>query len=817
MRLRIATAAALLAALAVAGPAAASPCGAHPWCDPALDPDVRASLLLEAMTPQEKYELMGGQTTPEINSLNEAIPRLGIPEVRFTDGPAGIRQTANPEGRTTQMPAPLALAATFDPALAHEYAATVADEARRKGRNVLLAPTMNLLRTPRNGRTFEAFGEDPFLTARMAVGYVEGVQSARVVADPKHYAANNQEGIGFVPGTGGAVGSRQTTNAIVDERTLREMYLPHFEATVREAHAGTVMLAYNRVNGQYAAENEKLVNGILKGEWGFDGFALSDYLATRSTVASANNGLDLELPQAAFYRPEPLAAAVAASQISPATIDDHVRRILRVMFRFGMFEDGTLPADLPIDEKGHAAVSRRVAEAGAVLLRNEGGRLPLDARKLKSIAVLGQFASLNQGGGGSAQVTPFFSVAAREAIATRAGGGVAIRYDEGRDPARAAAVARGADVALVFVADSQDEFGDKPCLSLQCGSSPNHASRDQDGLVRAVAAANPETVVVMQAGGPVLTPWRDAIRALLQVWYPGQVGGEAIAALLFGDADPSGKLPATFPRAEADEPVTSPEQYPGVAENARYSEGVFVGYRHFDERGIEPAYPFGFGLSYTSFALSKLKVAPRGEGVRVRATVRNTGARAGTEVAQLYVGMPDPRPGVAQPPRQLKGFARVALSPGQRRRVTFELDARAFSYWDTRSQAWTVAPGCYAIAVGTSSRDLPLNAVVARGDGVRCAGEVLPPPRRCLSRRSFRIRLREPRGGRERLRSARVTVDGRRVRVRRRGGRLVARVDLRGKPRKRVVVRVVARTTQGRRLRETRRYRTCVPGHRGAA
>lgn len=801
-----------LASLGFAGSAAASPCGTHPWCDPRLSDDERANLVVSAMTAQEKFELMGGMITREVNSINEPIPRLGIPEVRFTDGPAGIRQTGNPEGKTTQLPAPMMLAASFDLALAREYAATVADEARRKGRNVLLAPTMNLLRTPLNGRTFESFGEDPFLMSRVAVEYVRGVQSQRVVADPKHYVANNQEGVSYQPPFATGPGSRQTTNAVIDERTLREMYLPHFEATVKEAKAGTVMLAYNRVNGQYMAENGPLVEDVLKKEWGFDGFALSDYGAARSTIAAANNGMDLELPQAAFYRPEPLAAAVATSQVSLAEIDDHVRRILRVMFRFGMFEEGALPADLPIDQQGHAAVSRRVAEAGAVLLRNEERRLPLNAGALKTVAIIGPYANENQGGGGSAQVTPFFSVTPREAITKRLGPAVQVRFDDGTNPVSAAAAARGADVALVFVADNQDEFGDKPCLSLSCPSDPRE-TREQDGLVEGVAAANPNTVVVMQAGGPVLLPWAGKIDALLQAWYPGQVGGEVIAALLFGDVNPSGKLPSTFPRRAEDEPVNTPQQYPGVAENAEYSEGVFVGYRHFDERGIAPLYPFGFGLSYTSFAVDDLRVTPDGEGARVSVAVRNTGPRAGAEVVQAYVGLPDPRAGVDQPPKQLKGFAKVALRAGETRRVTLALDERAFSYWDTRTQGWRVAAGCQRIMVGTSSRDLPLFTELARGGAQGCATTAATGAlTKCSSRRAFLVRLREPRagGGRGRLRSARVTVNGRRVRVRRRGGRLVARVDLRGAARGQATIRVVARTTRGRTVREVRRYRTCA-------
>jgi hypothetical protein len=313
----------------------------------------------------------------------------------------------------------------------------------------------------------------------------------------------------------------------------------------------------------------------------------------------------------------------------------------------------------------------------------------------------------------------------------------------------------------------------------------------------------------------VLTPWRDKVRGLLEAWYPGQNGGTAIARVLFGDAEPGGRLPTTFPLREEDQPTSGdPERYPGVAERVTYEEDVLIGYRWFDERGLGVAYPFGHGLSYTSFGFSGLRIAP--DGGTVSAVVRNTGGRRGTAVPQLYLGLPDPRPGVIQPPRVLKGFERVSLAPGESRRVTFALDDRAYAYWDERSAGWQVAPGCYSVSVGPSSRELPLGGVVSRG-GARCAGELGLPGagsgRTCTSRRSFLIRLREPRGSRERLRSARVVVRGRRVRVRRAGGRLVARIDLRGARAGRTVVRVVARTTQGRTLREARTYRTC--GRRG--
>ena len=678
------------------------------------------------MTREEKFDLMAGDEPAGVLTAGEndhtgtsdGIPRLGVPTVYYTDGPLGVRQ-----GRATAMPAPIGLAATFSPALAARYAALVGDEAKKKGNDVIHAPTVNIMRTPLAGRTFEAFGEDPLLTSRIAVSYIRAMERAGVLGNVKHYAANNQEV------------NRFTVNAVVDERTLREIYLPHFEASVREARVGSVMAAYNSVNAEPMTENRPLLLDVLKGDWGFEGYVLTDYgFAQRSTDRAANNGLDLEMPFRGWYSRMALTLAVESGAVSQATIDEHVRRILRTMFAYGMFDRPAYrnePAQ--IDVRGHGAVARDVEQAATVLLRNDGGALPLDASRLRSIALIGEDADRYVTGGGSANVRPFYSVTPREGIGRRAGPRVDVRYDDGEDPERAAQVARSSDVAIVFASDSQTEFADKPCLSLRCGNP----DRDQDALIEEVGRANRNTIVVLETGGPVLMPWVDDVRAVVEAWYPGVEGGNALAAVLFGDADPSGRLPASFPRREEDKPASSPEQYPGVAEQAHYSEGVFVGYRHYDERGIEPLFPFGHGLSYTTFGYGGLRIE-RGRGdtrATVSAAVRNTGRRPGVEVAQLYLGMPDPSRDVQQPPKVLRGFSRVVLAPGGSRRVRFPLDSRAVSYWDAAADAWRVAPGCYEVMVGRSSRDIHLRGVLPVG-GARCGRSAVPPTViRCVARR----------------------------------------------------------------------------------
>jgi beta-glucosidase len=648
----------------------------------------------------------------------------------------------------------MALASTFDRSLANAHGSLVGDEVKAKGNDVVFAPTTNIMRTPLGGRTFESYGEDPFLQSRLGVDWIKGVQAQGVIADVKHYAVNNQEGQGeSFPGAPvgvGVQGSRLTVNEHVDERTLREIYLPHFEAAVKEAGVGSVMCSYPRVNGQYACENEHLLE-ILKREWGFRGYVLADYGAAKNTADSLANGLDFDPWPGFAYGPAEVNAAMAANPDAAASLDDHVRRILRTDFEHGFFDRAAYQYDdSKIDKQGHARTAGQIEDSGIVLMKNDSA-LPIDTRSIHSLALIGSDADKFKSGGGSSNVTPFFSTTPRQGIQQRAGSAVQVRYDAGDDADRAASVAKGADMAVVVVADTSSEGTDKPCLGLNCGSSDN---LDRDALIERVAAANKKTVVVMETGGPVLTPWRDKVAGMVEAWYPGVEGGSAIARVLFGDVNPSGRLPATFPRREADEPTFGdPETYPGVGEEVTYKEGVFVGYRWFDEKGIEPAFPFGHGLSYTTFAYTGLDVTRGSEGkVTVSVDVKNTGKRAGIEAVQAYLGLPDPKPGVRQPPRALHGFERLSIPPGATRTARIELGPRDFAYWDVATGGWRVAPGCYSLQVGHSSRDIRVRGEISQG-GARCATvcavasgfkRVSARPRRHGLRAAFTRRLVRP-------------------------------------------------------------------------
>jgi beta-glucosidase len=638
------------------------------------------------------------------------VPRLGVPKVLFTDGPQGPRQ-----GQTTGLTNPMGLAATFDPRLARAYGAIVGDESRRKGNDVVFGPTVNIMRTPLGGRTFEGYGEDPYLDSQMAVAWIKGAQGAGVIADVKHFAANNQEGVSPAADAGGpgqllgppaTEGNRMLVDARIDERTLREIYLPHFEAAVKQGHVGTVMCSYNHVNGSYACENDHLIHQILEKEWGFQGFVLADYGAAHDTGASLRGGLDFEPWPGLAYGPLQVQAAVASGQGTAEQVDEHVRRYLRTLFAFGVFDRDAYPVDdAKIDKPAHAKTAQAVEESAITLLENRRRTLPL--RAPKSIAVIGVPATTFTTGGGSGNVKPFAFTDPLTTIRARAGSAT-VNYDDGSDPARAAAVAKAADVAIVFAADYQSEGADRRCLSLECPT----VHGDQDALIEQVAAAQPRTVVVLETGGPVLTPWRDRIAALVEAWYPGQEAGPAITRVLFGDADPGGRLPATFPRSEADLPTAGdPEAYPGVGETETYKEGLLVGYRFYDAKAKSPAYPFGFGRSYTRFRFSGLTLRRRGQNVGVALTVRNTGARPGVAVPQVYVGQPA---AAGEPPRQLKAFAKLALRRGQARQLRFTLGSRAFAHWQ---EGWKVTPGCFTIFAGSSSRALPLHRRVALAGG----------------------------------------------------------------------------------------------------
>ncbi len=673
--------------------------GERPPLDSTTEQKVDA--LIAQMTSEEKIQMVHGERRRGFIGYVPAIPRLGIPEIALTDGPAGVRH-----GPGTAFPAPVALAATWDRALAEAYGKALGAETKAKGQNVLLGPMVNLVRVPEGGRNFETLGEDPYLAAQIATAEIKGIQSQGVIAEVKHYAANNQEK------------ERRTVSAEVDERSLREIYLPAFEAAAKEAKVGSVMAAYNKVNGAYSSENAHLLKDILKGEWGFEGFVVSDWGATHSTVDAANNGLDMEMPTGEFFG-EKLLAAVKSGQVNQATIDDKVRRILRVMMRFGFLDH---PATVgPVDYAVQAQVARRVAQAGIVLLKNENNLLPLDLDSLGSIAVIGPHADqATSGGGGSARMSPLYTVSPLGAIAQWVGKRSTVRFLRfvpGKDLSKsdppttgaglvadAAQLAKACDIALVFARDFETEGDDRAEIPLP---------EEQDEMIRAVFEANRRTIVVLNTGCMVLvSKWADEVPAILQGWYPGQDDGNVIADVLFGNVNPSGKLPITFPRSRQDMSVATAEQYPGLNGIGRYSEGVFVGYRHFDKNSIIPQFPFGHGLSYTAFEYSKIKLSRRrikaGEPLSVEMQLKNTGRREGAEVVQLYVR--DVKASVERPVKELKGFEKVMLKPGQISVVRMELNDRSLSFYDPAQKKWVLEPGQFKVVVGSSSRDIRLSA-----------------------------------------------------------------------------------------------------------
>ncbi|GCE14089.1 beta-glucosidase [Tengunoibacter tsumagoiensis] len=659
----------------------------RPWMDRSLSADQRANLLLKQMSLKEKIALLHGGDGPYVGNVPENT-RLGIPALKLEDGPGGV---ADGVTQVTAFPAPIGVAASWDTQLMYQYGQATASEESGKGANIQLAPTVNILRIPQWGRSFESLGEDPYLTAQLAVANIQGIQSQGVIATVKHFAANNQEH------------DRETVSALVDQRTLHEIYLPAFEAAVKQGHVGSVMCAYNRVNGIYACEQNALLKNILKKDWGFPGFVMSDWQATHSTVASAQNGLDLEMPGGNYYG-DALESAVQEGQVSINVLNDHVRRLLRTMFATGLFDtasSGSLQQD--VTTPAHSQFARTVAEDSIVLLQNQQQILPLDPTHIKSIAVIGQDGSsaATATGGGSAQVHLPYLVSPLQGIRARAGSEIKVTYTSS---SRAAEIAHAADIAIVFVSDQEDEGSDRPDLSLPHG---------QDKLVQAVAQANPHTIVVLNTGGPVLMPWAHQVQGILEAWYPGQEDGNAIASILFGDISPAGKLPMTFPVQESDLPVNTEAQYPGNNDVADYSEGIFVGYRHYDQQQIAPLFPFGFGLSYTHFSYSNLKISGQlsHQGyVQVDIDVTNDGERDGSEVAQLYIGLPSTR-AVPQPPEQLKGFQKIFLPAGQQRHLSFTLDTRSLSYWDTHQANWALAPGTYTVGAGGSSRELQVTGI----------------------------------------------------------------------------------------------------------
>ncbi|WP_435822175.1 glycoside hydrolase family 3 C-terminal domain-containing protein [Actinacidiphila alni] len=665
--------------------------GDCPWVGSTAPVADRVAQVLAQMTQAQKIQMLHGNggTQPYIGDMS-AIASLCIPAMGFQDGPSGVGDGL---GGVTQLPSAVSSAATWDTALQKQYGTVAGNEFAGKGADVALGPTMNIVRDPRWGRAFETYSEDPYLSAQMATASIQGIQSQGVMAQAKHVAVYNQETNRNGP----------ADNAIVDNRTLQEIYLPAFQAAVSKGASASVMCAYSTVNGVYACQNAYLLNNALYQQAGFGGFVTSDWGGAHSTVDSANNGMTIEMPGGYFYA-DFLAQALANGQVSQATLNTMVSRVLTQMFAFGLFDKtktGSTSAVVTTPE--HKATARQVAEQGSVLLKNSG-ILPLSTATTHSIAVIGPDggAGVRSVGGGSATATSSGTVAPLNALQTRMGSTGAVTYNDGTDVGAAVNAAHAADVAVVCVGYGENEGTDLTGIDL-----PNN----QNQLIQQVAAANPNTIVVLNTGSAVAMPWLGQVKGVLEEWYAGQEVGNSVAALLFGDVNPSGKLPVTFPQSLADVPAHTAAQWPGDSSGVQYSEGLKVGYRWYDAQNITPLFPFGFGLSYTTFSFSGLQVgALDGSGnATVSATVTNTGSRAGAEIAQLYIGDPA---STGEPAKQLKGFQRADLQPGASARVTFPVTAHDLAYWNTAGGNWTTAAGSYQIMVGDSSRNLPLTGTL---------------------------------------------------------------------------------------------------------
>ncbi len=812
--------------------------------NPDLDTlDVRIEDILQKLTLKEKVAFLSG--TDSWHTV--AVDRLGIPALTMTDGPHGVRLNQPEAGRVygpaTSFPTGISMASSWDPELIERVGKALADETRAMGCDILLGPCVNIIRHPLAGRNFESYSEDPYLAGRIGVAFVKGVQGQAVGTSVKHFACNNQET------------ERGRGSSEIDERTLREIYLPAFEAVVKEANPWTVMCSYNRINSVYASQNGHLLNEILKGEWAYEGVVVSDWGANHTTVESVAGGLDIEMPGPAKYYGSLLVEAVNNWQIEESLIDASVRRILRMVLKTRKMDAPSLLPKGSLNTPEHQALARELAEQSIVLLKNEGDVLPLDPSKIQTIAVIGPHAAEGSiGGGGSSFLEPPYRVSPLAGLKTRLGSQVELRYEQGCDnlvdlpplkgdniqastsgeagltaqyyanpdfsgspaiekieprmdywwfgagpipgfdgafsarwsgslsvpasgtftftlvntgvsrltldgklllekatvydgssfqvsrtsttihlesaksypitvefvkspgdvfahlkllfaytPApqeddrleRAVSLAKESDLAIIYVGNPEGyetEGNDRPNIDL-----PGR----QNELIQAVAAANPNTIVVLHSGVPVSMPWIDAVPALLQAYYPGLEGGHAVTRILTGDVNPSGKLTATYPMWLEDSPAFI--NFPG-GKTVNYGEGIFVGYRYYEKRQVAPLFPFGFGLSYTRFELSDLQVSDHlspGEPVHVSVAVKNTGPIMGKEVVQIYVA--DKESSLPRPPKELKSFKKVALEPGESKTLDFYLDQRAFSFYDPERKAWVVEPGQFDILAGCSS------------------------------------------------------------------------------------------------------------------
>jgi beta-glucosidase len=665
---------------------------ACPWVGSSAPIPQRVSELLAKMTVAQKVSLLTGAGGSRYVGFIRGIASLCIPALKMEDGPAGVA-----DGMTgvTQLPAPVDVASTWNTSAEQAYGRLIGSEQAAKGTTVDLGPTINIVRDPRWGRAFESIGEDPYLNGVMGAADIRGVQSTGVMAMVKHFAVYNQETYRNTP----------SDDAVVSTQAMQEIYLPAFKAAVQRGAASSVMCSYSYINGTAACQNPYALRTVLRRQFGFDGFVTSDWSATHSTAASANAGLDMDMPGNDHYFGSALRSAVSSGTVSMATLNSMDSRVLTEMFAFGLFDRPATgsPAATATNASDRADATA-LAEKGTVLLKNSGNVLPLGSSD-RSIAVIGADASSSAqtAGGGSAGVTSSGTVTPLRGITAATPRGVTVRYNSGSSDSSAAALAASSRVAIVFASYPEAEGSDR--ISIDLGST-------QDSLISAVAAANPRTIVVLNTGSAVTMPWLSSVAGVLEAWYPGQEDGTAIASILFGNTDPSGHLPVTFPTSLAQVPASTTAQWPGTGGTVHYSEGIDVGYRWYQANHVTPLFPFGYGLSYTSFRFSNLKISPltAGGAATVSATVTNTGSRAGADVAQLYVHDPSAS---GQPPEQLDGFQRVYLQPGASQQVTFHLTRQNLRYWNTSRNSWATSTGSYGINVGDSSANLPVSGTLS--------------------------------------------------------------------------------------------------------
>ena len=691
--------------------------------DKTLSPDQRAELVLKEMTLDEKIGLTHGngmrgwpRAVPNANPYLSnggagfvlGVPRLGIPMIQMSDAAYGVRSSADNGRYSTALPSNLASASSWDPQAACDYGALIGRELRAQGYNMTLGGGVNLTREPRNGRTFEYMGEDPILAGTLVGNRVKCEQAQHVIGDIKHFALNDQES------------GRNEVNAVISKRAMRESDLLAFQIGIQIADPAAVMCSYNAINGDFACENKYLLTDVLKKDWKFPGFVVSDWGGTHSTIKASAAGLDHEEPLDDFFG-EKLKQAVQSGKVPQAELDEHVRRILRSEFASGIIDYPEKKS--VVDVEGGLETSRRIAEQSIVLLKNADDALPLDRTKIHSIAVIGPNADTSMiSGGGSAQVDPpgrgapqwkevvWFPTSPLKAISAKVPG-ANVQFNSGANPVSAAELAKKSDVAIVFVYQWSSEDMDLPSLSLP---------EKQDALIERVAIANPRTIVVLETGSAVTMPWLNRASGVLEVWYAGSRGADAVANVLFGDVNPNAKLPMTFPRSEADLPhphlLTPPLKLPLAKSDeakptfdVQYDEGLKVGYKWYDAENKPALFPFGFGLSYTTFGYSDLKVSA-GNETAINFTVTNRGSRAGAEIAEVYAALPA---GSGEPPKRLVGWSKVNLNAGESKQVSLNINPLCLSIYDEASDSWKLLPGEYTFMVGGSSQSLPLTQKIS--------------------------------------------------------------------------------------------------------